>query len=422
VAISFPTSLDNFTNPSSGNTLDSPSHSLQHSDINDAVEALEAKLGIGASPAGSASAGDVLTISSAGSSAWTAAGVAFKNLVINGDMQVNQRGTSVASNTAGGYLTADRFTNQLSSLGTWTQSVENDAPTGSGFRKSLKMLCTTADASPAAGDYNLISQFIEGQNLQQVLKGTSSAKPLTVSFWIKSNVTGTYIAELQDVDNTRQVSATYTVSASATWERKTITFPADTTGAFDNDNGLSLAVNFWLGAGSTFTSGTLNTVWASQTNANRVVGQTNVASAINNYWQITGLQVELGSAATGFEFLPAQTELALCQRYYFRNSGSTSNNYVRVAQGHVGQGTSTALYAHTYMPVTLRANPSSIEFSNLGAWNGGNPIAISAVVLESCSPSVVTLLYTSSGLTQNTVYGVIGNNNASAYLGINSEL
>ena len=323
MAISFPTSLDNFTNPSSGNTLDSPSHSLQHSDINDAVEALEAKLGIGASPAGSATSGDVLTISSAGSSAWTTAGVAFKNLVINGDMQVNQRGTSVVSNTAGGYLTADRFNNQLSSLGTWTQSVENDAPTGSGFRKSLKMLCTTADASPASGDYNLISQFVEGQNLQQVLKGTSSAKPLTVSFWVKSNVTGTYIAELQDVDNTRQISATYTVSASATWEKKTITFPADTTGAFDNDNGLSLAVNFWLGAGSTFTSGTLNTIWASQTNANRVVGQTNVASAISNYWQITGIQVELGATATGFEFLPYDANLQRCERYYYLHASGS---------------------------------------------------------------------------------------------------
>jgi hypothetical protein len=419
VAINFPTSLDNFTNPSSGNTLDSPSHSLQHSDINDVVEALEAKVGIGASPAGSASAGDVLTISSAGSSAWTAAGVAFKNFIINGEMQVNQRGTSVASNTAGGYLTSDRFNNQLSSLGTWTQSVENDAPTGSGFRKSLKMLCTTADASPAAGDYNLISQFIEGQNLQQVLKGTSSAKPLTVSFWVKSNVTGTYIAELQDVDNTRQVSATYTVSASATWEKKTITFPADTTGAFDNDNGLSLAVNFWLGAGSNFTSGTLNTIWASQTNANRVVGQTNVASAISNYWQITGIQVELGSTATGFEFLPAQTELALCQRYYWRAGGSNVYQYYGI--GNAANTTNAGIIITN--PVPMRATPTSIDFSTLGLSDGVTLTAATNVTADILSPVASSLLVTvASGLTQFRAYKFLSNNSASAYFGLSAEL
>jgi hypothetical protein len=231
-------------------------------------------------------------------------------------MQIAQRSSSVASITADSYNTADRWKLINVTLGTWTQSVETDAPTGSGFRNSLKMLCTTADASPAAADFLSIRQHIEGQNLQQIAKGTSSAKQLTVSFWVKSNVTGTYIAELFDNDNTRQVSAAYTISASATWEKKTITFPADTTGAFDNDNGDSLRVNFFLGVGSNRTSGTLNTSWASVTEANRAVGQTNLASAISNYWQVTGVQLEVGDTATPFEFLPAQTELALCQRYY----------------------------------------------------------------------------------------------------------
>jgi hypothetical protein len=177
---------------------------------------------------------------------------------------------------------------------------ENDAPTGSGFRKSSKVLCTTADASPAAGDALIFVHKLEGQNLQQIAKGTSSAKELTVSFWVKSNVTGTYIAELRDIDNTRQVSKSYSISASATWEKKTITFPADTTGALDNDNGDSFRVQFWLAAGSNFTSGTLNTSWASITDANRVVGQVNVAASTNNYWQITGVQLEVGSTATEF--------------------------------------------------------------------------------------------------------------------------
>jgi hypothetical protein len=240
----------------------------------------------------------------------------FKNLIINGAMQVAQRGTSVTGVTASGYYTADRWTLANLTLGTWTQSVENDAPTGSGFRKSLKMLCTTADASPAAGDALNLGQRIEGQNVQAILKGTSSAKQITLSFWVKSNVTGTYIAELNDIDNTRAVSAAYTIASSGTWEKKTIVFPADTTGAFDNDNGDSLRLQFWLGAGTNFTSGTLATTWASTTNANRAVGQTNVAASTNNYWQVTGVQLEVGSVATDYEFKPYDFELRQCQRYY----------------------------------------------------------------------------------------------------------
>jgi hypothetical protein len=286
-------------------------------------------------------------------------GAPFRNLIINGAMQVAQRNTSVASITTTSYYTADRFNFTVSSLGTWTQSVENDAPTGSGFRKSLKMLCTTADASPAAADVAVIQQAIEGQNLQQILKGTSSAKQLTVSFWVKSNVTGIYIAELVDNDNTRQVSASYTISASATWEKKTITFPADTTGTFDNDNSSSLLLNTWLSAGSDRTSGTLNTSWASTVNANRVVGQTNLASATNNYWQITGVQLEVGDTATPFEFKTADAELAQCQRYYIKatsGQGFLTNGAIRTA---------TIVF-----PQTLRGTASMTQ--GVGIFNGAD--------------------------------------------------
>ena len=155
-----------------------------------------------------------------------------RNVIINGAMRVAQRSTSGAGITVSDYYTADRWYLGLSALGTWTQSVEADAPTGSGFRKSLKMLCTTADASPAAADTCNIQYKIEGQNIQQFSKGTASAKQFSLSFWVKSNVTGTYIAELYDADNSRHVSASYSVLVSGTWEKKTIAFPADTTGAF----------------------------------------------------------------------------------------------------------------------------------------------------------------------------------------------
>jgi len=255
-----------------------------------------------------------------------------KNLLHNGAMQIHQRGTSQAGITStttatgttsgNGYWTADRWRTSPVNLGNWTQTVEDDAPTGSGFRKSLKMLLASGAESPnpAAGDYVLFNQYIEGQNLQSVKKGTANAEPLTLSFWVKSNRTGVYAVELRDVTNTRHVCATYTVASSGTWERQSITFPADLTGAFANDNTTALEVAFWLAAGSDFTSGTLQTTWASSTagSANRAVGQTNLASDTNNYWQVTGVQLETGSAATGFEFKGYEQELAECQRYYWR--------------------------------------------------------------------------------------------------------
>lgn len=259
-----------------------------------------------------------------------------RNVVINGAMQIAQRATSQASITSSGYYTADRMNHVIGSLGTWTDSIENDAPTGSGFRKSLKFLCTTADASPASTDIMLLRTTLEGQNVQQFLKGTASAKQFALSFWVKSNVTGTYIAELEDTDNSRAVSASFSVSASATWEKKTITFPADTTGAFNNDNEGSLNVNFWLGGGTAYTSGSLQTTWGTTTSANRAVGQTNLASAINNYWQVTGVQLEAGAVATPFEFEQYGETLAKCERYFQKNTtlielgngGGTNNTWI----------------------------------------------------------------------------------------------
>lgn len=247
-----------------------------------------------------------------------------RNLLHNGAFQVHQRGTSSAGITTSGYFTADRWQAIATTPGTWTQSVENDAPTGSGFRKSLQMLCTAADSSPAAGDQLWIRQMIEGQDVQRIKNGTTSAEPLTLSFWVKSNVTGTYVVGLwnEDDPNRRIISRQYTISASNTWERKIVTFPADTAGAaFDNDNNGSLEVHFWLVAGSTYSSGTLATTWANNNNANRAVGQTNVASSTNNTWQLTGVQLEAGTVATPFEFEDYGTTLAKCQRY-FRRVGS----------------------------------------------------------------------------------------------------
>ena len=240
----------------------------------------------------------------------------FRNIVINGDMQVSQRATSTASITGNGYHTIDRFNTINTTLGTWTQSQDTDVPTGQGFATSLKMDCTTADASPASGDRLDVQQRFEGQNLQYLKKGTSSAESLTLSFWVKAVKTGTNIVELWDSDNVRQISQAYTISSSNTWEKKTLTFPGDTTGALNNDNGNSLQVSWFLAVGSDYSSGTLSTTWTSNTNANRAVGQVNHAdSTSNNFW-ITGIQLETGSVATDFEVVPYDQNLERCLRYY----------------------------------------------------------------------------------------------------------
>ena len=297
---------------------------------------------------------------------WQAQNTGVRNILYNGAMQVAQRGTSTASITVSGYYTADRWQHGVETLGTWTSSIENDAPTGSGFRKSLKLLCTTADASPAAGDNVAIQQQLEGQDLQAIKKGTSSAQSLTISFWVKSNVTGTYICELYDFDNTRQVSKSYSVSASATWEFKTITFGADTTGAFDNDNAASLLVKFWLGAGSNFSSGTLNTSWASSTPANRAAGQTNLASATNNYFQITGVQLNVGGVAAPFEFKSFERDLQECQRYYEKSYNVTTAPATATTEGLQACGSMldgvSQWFANVYFKVEKRTHLYTVSF------------------------------------------------------------
>ena len=282
----------------------------------------------------------------------------FRNIIINGDMSIAQRATSTASITSSGYHTLDRFKTLMDSLGTWTQSQSTDVPTGEGFASSLKMDCTTADASPSAGDYLVIRQLFEGQNLQYLKKGTASAVSLTLSFWVKSTKTGTFICEFEDTDNSRNISKSYTVNTTNTWEFKTVTFSGDTTGAFTNDNGGSLVLNFWLGAGSTYTSGTLATTWGSPTSANRVVGQVNIADNTANDFYITGVQLEAGTTASDFEFLPVDANLKRCQRYCHRVQG-TSGDEKGIGSGFCVNSTRAIItFIH---PVTMRAEPTITE-------------------------------------------------------------
>jgi len=341
----------------------------------------------------------------------------FRNIIINGDMSIAQRGTS-STNVSTGYHTVDRF--QLTrGAGGLNVSQETDAPTGQGFAKSFKVI-DTSGSNPGASDTNIFLQRIEGQNLQYLKKGTSSAESLTLSFWIKAKVTGTYIVELYDSDNTRQISKTYTVFSSETWEKKTITFAGDTTGTLDNDNAVSLALQFWFTAGSNFTSGTLNTSWNSATNANRAVGLTNALPSANDYVQITGVQLEAGETASDFEFLPIDINLQRCQRYYW--------NYVNGTDNEIGIGayqTSSEINAIIMFPQTMRGNPTLdivtgsgyYKINRSGASDSFNSFSIARASKKSC------LLYNVSEVsgTQGQA-GEVLSGNSNAFLSFSSEL
>ncbi len=348
-----------------------------------------------------------------------------RNLCHNGKFQVAQRATSASGLTGPSYATVDRWFQSISSLGTWTQSVENDAPTGSGFRKSLKMLCSTADASPSASDFACIIHRVEGQNLQDVKKGTADAEKLTLSFWTKSNLTGTYIVELEDSDNTRHCAKSYTVTASATWEQQTITFPADTTGAFDNDNAASLALTFWLGAGTDRTSGTLATAWASTTSANRAVGQANLAASTNNYLQITGVQLEIGDSSTPYEHKNFDQELRECQRYYAVLASGTGKV---LAHGYALS--STRIWWTMNTPVTMRVTPTdltTVDGTSYWGFNvAGSEDLFNSVSLDTgqSTPDIAVFYNTQTSEISQTggVSGLIESNSSACFLGVSADL
>ena len=274
----------------------------------------------------------------------------YRNLVINGAMTVQQRGTQ--TNQTSGYTACDRwqFTENGSTVVTTTQ--DTNVPSGKGFGSSLKIDVTTASGTPAAANYAFLRTKFEGQNLQQLAKGTSEAKQLTLSFWVSSPKTGTHIVELFDLDNSRQVSKAYTIDTANTWQYVSIVFPADTTGSLDNNNASSLQIVFWLMAGSNLSSGTLNTSWAATVSANRAVGQVNVMDSTSNNFYLTGVQLELGSEATPFEHRSYGDELARCQRYFYQDS--TSNHFLRSFNA-----SSTGDWYEDYpLPVPMRATPT----------------------------------------------------------------
>jgi len=281
----------------------------------------------------------------------TAGALSNRSLIINGAMQVAQRGTVVNAGNEYGGPDRTRFSKND---GAFTISQDTDAPSGSGFANSYKVDVTSV-AGTSGSYYVFLKYRIEGQDLQGLKKGTSSAESLTLQFWIKSPKTGTYIAELYDVDNNRTISKSYTINSANTWEHKILTFPGDTTGgALDNDNDRSLEINLWLFAGTNYSSGTLQTAWAAEVGVNRAVGQVNAADNTANNIYMTGLQLEVGENATEFQHCSYGEQLALCQRYYYKDDSTIEGGGLAVVTGALD----SIMGIQADFPVTMRATPS----------------------------------------------------------------
>ena len=357
--------------------------------------------------------------------------LSHRNKIINGGIKIFQRGTSeVRSGGNDGYYNgiADRWAIRMHSSVAQTTFSKDTSSNPGGFGSNQKLVRANAGSSNA-GKYFVYDTKLEGQDLQDFAKGTSGAKEFTLSFYVKTGVSGVYTCELRDLDNTRTVVKQYTVS-NGNWNRYTLTFPADTTGAFGNDNGASLWVRFWLAAGTNFTSGTSQTTWASSNDANICPGQTaQVGDNVADTWQITGVQLEVGDTATSFEHRSIGEELTRCYRYYRRFGANgalpTPAPYKRFSIGYAPSNTSIRFPFQLDPP--MRINPVNSNFSKSGGFSI-QPGSIGSYTLNcddnSCSVDMLVALMGNTSVTSGTGSAVSlhANNDTSAYIEISAEL
>ena len=326
-----------------------------------------------------------------------------RNLIINGAMQVAQRATSVSvSDTVRGFQTLDRF--EYNKHGTITNvlTMEQSSDSPDGFSNSLKFSTTTADASLTANQSNYLNTELEGQDLQQLAYGTSSAKSFTLSFYVKGTITGTYVVWFYSIDTGKALTKTYTISSANTWERKTMTVAGDTSSAIANDNGSGLMIRWVLSAGPDYSSGSASTTWAAAgvTNANRYVGQTaNVAATTSDNWSITGVQLEVdhtgSGVATDFEHRSFAQELSLCERYYERLNHISGQTAFAGGLAGLYNGATDIVIIHHYR-VAKRAAPT-FEYSALSDLDfEPHDNSVSGLALEMADTDVIVLRTTST--------------------------
>ena len=346
-----------------------------------------------------------------------------KNLIINGAMQVAQRGTS---NTGlNGYGSVDRFFPEKHNIdnlaGTQQQSTVSDLP---GFTKAFKLDITTQESALASDEYFAIIHRIEAQNLQHLAYGTSSATEITLSFYVKSSHnTGNFAVSIFQHDNSRLVSKTYTISSTNTWERKTLTFPAQTSGIINNDSGRGLDINWFLAAGGNFTSSD-TTSWSAYSDAGFAFGQTANCIGQTGTFEITGVQLEVGSVATDFEHRSFGEELNLCKRYcqVRQTDVSSGSPFTRFAPA-IMQTTSSVRAIFHLIPA-MRAIPSGAISGNFQIFPATGFSSGSFALESGRSRFNTAIMQQSSGMsgTAGSAHYFSANGDATAKVTFDAEL
>jgi len=346
----------------------------------------------------------------------------FRNRILNGAMQIDQRnaGASVTINSTANTYTVDRWACAGQNTdGVYTAQRSTTAP--SGFTNSLLATVTTADASIGSTQSYLITQFIEGLNASDLAWGTASAATVTLSFWVRSSLTGTFGGSLQNSANDRSYPFSFTINSANTWEKETITIAGDTTGTWLTDTGRGINVRFSLGAGSS--NKTTANAWSAG-NYFAPTGSVDPISTLSSTFYITGVQLEKGSTATSFDYRNYQAELAMCQRYYYKEQ-STSTVHLFGEAAYATSG--TAGFAQGHYPVTMRAAPTALEQSGTATQytmqTGGTDRVCSAVPAFGIATTNSWRVGTTVASGQSAgLSGMLYGNSTSAYLAWSAEL
>jgi len=346
---------------------------------------------------------------------------AMKNRIINGAMVIDQRnaGASVNSpSTAALAYTLDRWEVRGDTEGVFSIQQNSSAPAG--FVNSLKITVTTIDSSLGATQIYNLSQKIEGYNVADLGWGTANAKTVTASFWVRSSVTGTFGGALRNSATNRSYPFTYTISVADTWEQKSVTIAGDTSGTWLTTNGLGINLSFSFGAGAD-RSGTAG-AWNSNNNSS-ATGATNLMATLNATWYVTGVQLEVGTQATSFDYRPYGTELALCQRYYYKLQATSGNTFFGIGSN----STTTATAGSVFFPSTMRTAPTALEQNG----TAGDYRITAAGTTTNCSAvptfnsadiwTASTVFTVASGLTAGQG-STLRATNANAYLAWSAEL
>jgi hypothetical protein len=334
-------------------------------------------------------------------------------------MVIDQRnaGASVTLTDLENRYPVDRFGGYEDTDGVMTAQRDTSAPAG--FTNSIKFTTTTADASLSASQFVTCFQNIEGFNTADLAWGTANAKTVTLSFWVRSSLTGTFGGALTNSGGGRSYPFTYTISSANTWEYKTVTIAGDTSGTWLTDNGIGIRVRFGLGAGSTY-SGTAG-AWTGS-NLFSATGAVSVIGTLNATWYITGVQLEVGSTATSFDYRPYGTELALCQRYYYRTKATTAS--MPFGSGVNSQTTTAAVIVP--FPVSMRIAPTALEQSGTAAnyrvVGTGNTACSAVPTFYVADVNGASIQATTAAVLVAGQGAMVWANSTSAYLGWSAEL